>query len=47
MKYTKPEIRRVAEAGAAIQSSQIKINLVVLDMPQRHLATTAAYEADE
>jgi hypothetical protein len=47
MEYRKPEIRQIGEAGVTIQSSQRKINQVVLDMPQHFPATTAAYEADE
>ncbi len=47
MEYRKPEIRQIGEAGVTIQSSQNKVNPVVLDMPQHFPATTAAYEADE
>jgi hypothetical protein len=47
MEYTKPEVRRVGEALASIQSQQMKGNVVTLDIPHEQFATTPAYEADE
>jgi hypothetical protein len=52
MKYSRPEIRRVGNADAAIQSSCAKLWFLVFDFEQTlkfppRLATLLAYEADE
>jgi hypothetical protein len=47
VEYNKPEIDVIGDAASTIQSSQLKVQQITLDMPQSRLATTPAYEADE
>jgi hypothetical protein len=46
MQYEKPEVIKVVQAAASIQSSMVKREHITLDSNFQE-ATTPAYEADE